>query len=366
MDEFFFFFKNIYGAVTKRFGGSAAVALAVVFLGGGAIIAGVFFALSRDIAETGPAEGQLFEIGTGAVTGTYYPLGNTLASIISNPTGSVRCADQTQCGPPGLTPIVQATDGSVANVNAVHRGRLDSAFAQSNVLNQAWTGAVPFAYPLEDLRAISGLYQEMVHLVVARGSDIETVADLRGARVSIDREGSGTHGIAQMILEAAGLSGRDVEIITTPADQSAEMLLSGELDAFFFVAGPPVRAVGGLADLHLIDLVPIDGAAISALIESQPFLVASEIPMGSYTEIIAATPTIGVTAVWIVHESADFDLVYQITRALWNGANKRLLNAGPAQAQSMMASAAFDGVPIPFHSGAEAYYREAGLLTEDE
>ncbi len=358
------------GNAWRSISGHPAVArawpYALTFLAGGAAVGALAVIMSSTGGEVRPAEGRFFEIGTGAVTGTYYPLGNTIASIIANPTGSVRCEDQTRCGPPGLTPVVQASEGSVANVNAVHLHRLQSAFAQANVLNDAWEGAAPFPAAYQDLRAISGLYQEMVHLVVARGSEIESIADLRGKRVSIDREGSGTNGIARLILSSAGLAERRLTLVTAPADQAAEMLLSGELDAFFFVAGPPVRAVGSLADLHLIDLVPLNGPDIDALVAAQPFLTGAEIPANTYLDVAHSTPTIGVTAVWFVQENADYELIYRITRALWNGENKRMLNAGPAQAQLMSASTAVTGVPIPFHPGAIAFYREIGLLTVDE
>lgn len=353
-------------SLTSAPGVARALPYALTFFGGGAVVGVLVVLFATGGGDNRPVEGRFFEIGTGSVTGTYYPLGNTISSIIANPAGSVRCADATRCGPAGLTPVVQATEGSVANVNAVHRLRMQSAFAQANVLNDAWNGNAPFPAAFEDLRAVSGLYQEMVHLVVARGSEIESVADLRGMRVSIDRDGSGTNGIARMILEAANLSERRLTLVTAPADQAAEMLLSGDLDAFFFVAGPPVRAVAGLADLHLVDLVPLSGEDIDALVAAQPFLTTAAIPAETYLGVEEVTPTIGVTAIWIVHESAEFDLIYDITRALWNGANKQMLNTGPEQAQLMSAQTAVAGVPIPFHPGAAAFYREAGFLNDPD
>lgn len=360
--------RAIYGALERiaqgRTGGVAGLFLST--MGGLGILLGLVWLFSPPEGATpDEVEGQFFEIGTGAVTGTYYPLGQTVQAMIANPGGSVRCADETRCGPPGLIPIVQATEGSVANVTAVHGRRLQSAFAQANTLHQAWTGDAPFNTPMTDLRAISGLYQETVHLVVARGGGIASLDDLRGRRVSIDRAGSGTYGIARDVLAAAGLGERDLTILTTPADQSAGLLIAGDIDAFFFVAGAPTRAVAGLSDLHLIDLVPIEGDAIEALIERQPYLTRAVIPGSSYLEVEGDIPTIGVTSVWVVHQTADFELIYRITRALWSDENRALLQRGPVQARGMTPETAIEGVPIPFHPGAEHYYREAGLLADE-
>ncbi len=342
--------------------GGVVLGFGALILGGVAIILGLSWA-NGDVGEQSieATEGIFFEIATGSVTGTYYPLGNVIASVIANPAGSVRCADETRCGPLGLAPVVQAAEGSVSNIEDVHDGRTASAFAQANVVNQAFLGQPPFETPYTDLRAVSGLYDEAVHLVTLRDSDIETLADLRGHRVSVDLHGSGTFGIATLVLDAAGLSARNTDLVHERSDRSIEMLLSGEIDAFFYVAGAPVRAVEDLANLNVIKLVPLAGSEIDALVAAEPYLTATVIPSGTYMDV-PDTRTVGVTALWIVSEGASFDLVYRITRALWNEENRSLLAAGPEQAQFLRAQDAIEGVPIPFHLGAEQYYREAGLL----
>ena len=327
-----------------------------------AVIIGIALISETPDAQTQDVfEGQFFEIATGSITGTYYPLGNAIASVISYPGGSVRCVDPARCGPPGLIAVVQAAQGSVANIEAVHSQDTDSAFAQANVVNQAYLAETPFNSSYADLRAISGLYGEAIHLVVASGSDIETLADLQGRRVSIDRAGSGTFGIATRILATEHINSRNTELLHSSADQSAELLISGEIDAFFFVAGPPVRAVESLANLHLMKLIPLNGEAIEALVEAEPYLTITEIEADTYLDTPGIS-TVGVTALWITHLDADTDLIYRITRALWNPSNQPLLDEGPALASLMRLERAHDGVPIPFHPGAEQFYREVGLF----
>jgi TRAP transporter TAXI family solute receptor len=342
-----------------------ALALASVAITATMVMIGVFWLSSQPEDEpTAVQEGIFFEIATGSVTGTYYPLGNVVASVIANPAGSVRCLDPTRCGPPGLTPAVQAAEGSVSNIEAVHDGLAASAFAQADVVSKAYNGLPPFETPYGDLRVISGLYGESLHLVVMKGGGIETLADLAGRRVSVDRRGSGTFGVASRVLAALDLSERNTELYYERPERSAEMLLAGEIDAFFYVAGTPVRAVEDLTNLNLVNLIPVDGPEVNALIAREPFLTGATIPAGTYLDV-PETATIGVTALWICRDDAPFDLVYRITRALWNPANRTLLDAGPEQGRILAPRDAITGVPIPFHPGAEQYYLEAGLLAGD-
>ena len=345
--------------------GGLVLAVGTVTIAAAALLIGIFALASRPQDEpTEVSEGIFFEIATGSVTGTYYPLGNVIASVIANPAGSVRCVDQTRCGPPGLTPAVQAAEGSVSNIEAVHDGFAASAFAQADVVSLAYNGDPPFETSYSDLRVISGLYGESLHLVVMKGAGIETLADLRGHRVSIDRRGSGTYGVATRVLTAMDLSAANTNLVYERPERSAEMLLAGEIDAFFYVAGSPVRAVQDLTNLNLVALIPIEGPEVNALIAREPFLTAATIPNGTYLDI-PEVHTIGVTALWICRDDAPFDLVYRIARAMWNPANRPLLDAGPEQARILSPRDAIAGVPIPFHPGAEQYYLEAGLFTED-
>lgn len=346
--------------------GGLVLGVVAVLAGIGVIYYGYTLAFSPSTSGAGDETRAdlFFEISTGSLSGTYYPLGNVIASVIANPEGSVRCSDETRCGPPGLSPVVQAAEGSVSNIEAVHGGYTASAFAQANVVNQAYHGLAPFEEPYSDLRVISGLYGEAVHLVTMRGSDIHSLEDLRGHRVSIDLRGSGTFGIASLILDAAGLNSTNTEILEERADHAADMLLAGEIDAFFFVAGAPVRVIADLTNLNMVRLVPLSGPAVNRLIGGEPYLTGYVIPGGTYLDQ-PSVETIGVTALWIVSDEADQDLVYRITRALWNPKNRSQLAQGPAQARVTNPRVAIEGVPIPFHPGAEQFYEEEGLLSRD-
>ena len=346
--------------------GRLYVAMGALGLGGLAVVYGLMQMSvgSGEVQTIDVVEGQFFEIATGPVTGTYYPLGNAIASVISNPAGSVRCIDETRCGPPGLIAVVQTSAGSVENVEALHSGRVHSAFAQANVVNSAYRPSDASLPSYDGLRAISGLYTEVIHLVVLQNSDIQVLGDLRGHRVSVDRPGSGTFGITQQILTTQGISARNTELLELSADQATERLVNGEIDAFFFVAGPPVRAVAELANAYPVRLIPIEGPAVDELVSAEPYLTSAQIDEGAYRDT-TAVQTIGVPALWIVDRDADYETVYRITSALWNPANRPMLEEGPLQAHTMQLETALDGVPIPFHPGASAFYREIGLFPSE-
>ena len=152
-------------------------------------------------------ETQFFRIGTGSVSGTYYPIGGLIADIISSPPGSRPCDRGGNCGVPGLVAIAQTSDGSRANIEAMLRGDHESGFAQSDIAYRAFVGEGPFTgRPVSNLRALANLYQESLHLVTHPAAGIAGVRDLVGKRVSLDRPLSGTRTDAGLVLRAFGVS----------------------------------------------------------------------------------------------------------------------------------------------------------------
>jgi len=311
----------------------------------------------------GPAKPAYFSIATGSTAGTYFPVGSMVATILSHPTGSVRCEIKTACGPEGLIAVAVASPGSVANLRDVAQGRVDSAFAQANIAAWAYHGTESFKAdgPYTDLRAIARLYPEAVHLVVARGAGIRSVSDLKHRRVSIDVEGSGTYVEALRILRAENLSKKSVDLVQANADRSANLLAAKQIDAFFFVGGTPAEAVLGLASEGVADLVPITGPSVKALTAGASYFTKAVIPAGTYPGI-GRIETVSVGALWIVNASASEDLIYQLTSALWDASNRGFFLRGHAQAQNMSLEHALDGITIPLHPGAERFYREKGLI----
>ena len=311
------------------------------------------------------AELRFFRIGTGSTAGTYFPVGGLIASVISNPPGSRECARGGSCGVPGMIAAAVSTKGSVENIEAVASGALESGLGQADVAYWAHSGTGIFKTrgAVAELRTIANLFPESAHIVVRRDLSLRGVEDLKGRRLSIDREGSGTRVDALLILEAFGLGPHNMDLVSVSAAEASDMLRRSELDGFFMVAGTPAGVVSQLANEALINLLPIAGPKARKLAETVPFFAPITVRSGTYFNV-GLTETLSVGAQWLVSAAQSEELVYQVTRALWHENARRLLDNGHPKAALIRLETALDGLGAPLHPGAERYYREIGLIAE--
>jgi len=293
---------------------------------------------------------QFFRIGTGGTAGTYYPVGGMIANAVSQPGKIIVTA--------------QASNGSVANVNGIAGGALESGFSQADVATwgQKGTGIFEGKPSVPGLRLIANLYPESVHVVVRKGSGIKSVADLKGKRVALDEPGSGTLVNARAILAAYGIKETDIKAEYIKPNQAGDKMKDGSLDAFFFTGGAPAGAIAELASAGSgIELLPIDGAQADALRAASPFFSSDLIAADTYKGV-AAVKTLAVGAQWVTSDKADAATVYEITKALFSDAAQKQLAAGHAKGKFITKENAVQSAGIPFHPGAEKFYKEAGLL----
>jgi uncharacterized protein len=293
---------------------------------------------------------QFFRIGTGGTAGTYYPVGGMIANAVSQPGKIIATA--------------QASNGSLANVNAVGSGAMEAGFSQSDVATWAYTGTGAFEGKpkVPDLRLIATLYPEDIHLVAKKGSGIKSVTDLKGKRVALDEPGSGTLVDARLVLAAYGLKESDIKPEYIKPNQAGDKLKDGSLDAFFFVGGAPAGAIAELASSGVgIELVPLSGPQAQALLKSSPWFSVHHIDAGMYKDV-AATDTLAVSAQLVTSSKVDNETVYQITKAMYSDAAQKTLQAGHAKGKFITKENAVKGAGIPFHPGAERFYKEAGLI----
>lgn len=324
------------------------------FLGSAAVAAASLATIS--LATTGAsAQQQFFRIGTGGTGGTYFPVGGMIANAISEASGA---------GVKGLVATAVASNGSLANINAIGGGQMEAGLTQADVAYWAWSGTGLFEGrpKVDSIRFIANLYPESVQIVARRGSGIRTVADLKGKRVSLDEPGSGTLIDARIVLAAYGLSERDLRPEYLKMGPAADRMRDGALDAFFTVGGWPTGAIAELASSQNgLDLVPVDGEAAEKLLKQYTFFARDTIPADAYKGS-AETRTIAVGAQLVSSTRMSDDLVYQITKSLWNDSTRKMLDAGHAKGKLIRRETALDGAGIPLHPGAERFYREAGLL----
>jgi uncharacterized protein len=320
----------------------------------GAVVA--TFAIAQDI--------KFFRIGTGGTAGTYYPIGGLIANAISNPPGSRPCNEGGSCGVPGLVATAVASNGSVANINGITSGQMESGFTQSDVAYWAYTGTGVYdgKPKVGDLRLIANLYPETIHIVARKGAGISKVADLRGKRVSLDEPGSGTLVDARIILAAFGITEKDIKAEYLKPNQAGDKIRDGGLDAFFFVGGYPTGAISELASAGGgIELVPVTGPEVDKMRAQYPFFAPDTVPANTYKGI-GEVKTIAVGAQWVTSSKLPDTLIYEVTKAMWNDSTRKLLDAGHAKGKAITLATATAGAGIPFHPGAEKFYKEKGLL----
>ena len=301
-----------------------------------------------------------FRIGTGGAGGTYFPIGRLIASAISNPPGTRPCDKGGSCGVPGMIAVAQATQGSVENVALIAAKKLESGLCQADVAQWAYsgTGLYEGRGAFGGLRAVASLYQEAVHVVVRREDRIQTINELKGKRVSLGEEGSGTLVDARLILAAHGVREEDVQKSHMRTGAAADALRDGAIDAFFFIAGYPVSAIAQLADRIEIRLLPIVGPPATLLTKTSPFFTEIIMPNQVYPGV-PGLPTVSVGALWVVSADLPAALVTGIARALFHPSARRLFDTGHPEARNIRLETARKGISIPLHPGAEAFYAEA-------
>jgi len=329
----------------------------------------ILAALAATVAvlyPTGPGADdgfRFFTIGTGGSSSTYFLTGALLGNVISNPPGSRACDQGGSCGVPGLIAVALSTQGSVENMRRVGAGTLDSGLGRANIVNWAYNGTWVFEgeTAIDNLRAIASLYPEEFHIVVRADSGIDSISDLKGKRVSLGAEQSGTRFEALLVLRYYGLTADDLEPVYATPGHAADLLEVGVIDAFFVIGSAPIAAIAELAKRVEIDLLPIEEIKGIEIVRDHDFFSTTAIPPGAY-ENVPLTPTLGVGTIWVTSTREDTDLIYGITRALWHERNRELLDKGHPKGLFIHQTRALDGVSIPLHPGAERFYREAGLL----
>ncbi len=293
---------------------------------------------------------QFFRIGTGGTAGTYYPVGGMIANAVSQPGKIVATAP--------------ASNGSLANVTAIAGGAMESGFSQSDVATwaQKGTGIFEGKPAIAGLRLIANLYPESLHVVVKKDSGIKSIAELKGKRVALDEPGSGTLVNARAVLAAYGLKESDIKPEYIKPGPAGDKLKDGSLDAFFFTGGAPAGAIAELASAGGgITILPIDGAQAEALKKQSGFFADDTIPADTYKGV-GAVKTLAVGAQWVTSDKADANMVYEIVKALYSDAGQKALAAGHAKGKLITKENAVRGAGIPFHPGAERFYKEAGLI----
>lgn len=292
---------------------------------------------------------RYLRIGTGPPGETQFPLGSLVASAISAPPG-LPCSHSGACGVPGLIAVATATAGSEANVEVMAEGRLDAALMEADIPIFAGKRA-------DNVRGIANLGLEQMHLVVLRDGPIRSLRDLKGKRISLGEEGSGTHLHAHQLLAALGIKDGEVKEDNLRSPVAADSMAAGKLDAFFVMDQAPIPSVEELAKIKPIRLLAVTGPAVEKLRKGDALLEPSRIAAGTYTGIESDTPTIGVGLTLVVAANLPDDLVWGITRSLWQPETQQLLAESRRGAAPITPASAVAGLGVPLHPAAQRFYK---------
>jgi TRAP transporter TAXI family solute receptor len=325
----------------------------------GAVTAIAVLVMSAAMADTPRIS---FQIATGSTTGTFFPVGEAIAGLISHPPGVNRCENANVCGPAGLIVSARTSDGTMDNLLSVNDGGVESGLAQSDVIAAAVKGAGPFKAKGKQshVRVIASLFSEEVHVVVSEKANIKKIPDLRGKRVSMGLPGSGIGFTAREILTAYRVPESRLKLVSQDTAGAIALMKQGKLDAFFAVGGVPIAGVGDLLASHTARLLPIEGPVRDRLAKSEPSLEFATITYPGQEPV----PTVSTRALWIVRDSVPDNLVYGITRALFNPANREAISASHPSAREIGLNTAALMPPAALHPGAARFYAEVSRAAQ--
>lgn len=258
---------------------------------------------------------------------------------------------------------VQSTGASVANIRMIQNGEVDLALVQTDIADYAWNGTEMFKDDgkLQNFSVIASLYPELIQVVVRAESGIESIADLKGKKVSVGAPGSGTEANARQILEIYGLTYKDLaQVQYLSFSESAEAFKDKHIDAFFVTAGIPNAGIQDTATMHKIQILAVPDDMYKNLHNKYGFYGQALIPAGCYINQTEPVRTVAVQAVLIARRDLDADVVYEMTAALFE--NLPELATAHAKGKEVSLEGALTGVSTPLHPGAEKYFKEKGIV----
>ena len=298
-----------------------------------------------------PASAQQLSIATGGTGGVYYPIGGGFAEMINNHIE-------------GAQATAEVTGASVENMGLIMRGDADLALALADTVYQAYNGSGDFdGRQIENTRALASVYPNAVQLVTLAESDIETIADLAGKRVSVGAPGSGTELNARALLEANGISYEDFTPQRLNFNETADAIRDGDIDAGFWSVGPPTSSILNLAATRDIRLIGLSDEEVANAQEAEAVFAPYELAAGMYDGMDESVQTIGIPNVLVVNSDMDEELAYQLTQLLFENTDE-LIAVHPA-ANDTTIEFTMNSTPVPLHPGAIRYFEEVGADIPD-
>jgi len=298
---------------------------------------------------------EFITIGTGGVTGVYYPTGGAICRLVNKnkKKSGVRCS-------------VESTGGSVYNINTIRAGELDMGVAQSDWQYHAYNGTGKKSFikagPFKELRAVFSVHAEPVSLIARADANIKSVRDLVGKRVNIGNPGSGTEATWNVMWNAFGYTNKDLKLVAQmKSAETPQALCDNKIDAFFWLVGNPSGLNKEATTTCDANFVEVSGAPIDKLVKENSFYRYATIPGGMYRGNPNDIKTFGVGATFVSSTRTSAKTVYAVVKGVFDNfeAFKKLHPAFKNLKESEMIK---DALSAPLHAGAIKYYKERGWM----
>ena len=292
-------------------------------------------------------------IGTGGVTGVYYPAGGAICRLINRGRKShgVRCS-------------VESTGGSIDNINALRGSEIDVAVVQSDWQHHAYKGTASFSRfsPMKDLRSLFSLHGEPLTIVVRKDSNIFAFEDIKNKIVNVGNKGSGMRATFDFVIGHKNWTYQDFRGVTElRASQQAAALCRGDIDVMIYAAGHPNGAVQEATTTCNSRIIPVNDEDITKMVETTPYYTFTVIPGGMYNGNDTDVQTIGVKATFVTTEQLDQKIAYNLVKSVFdNFENFKTLH--PVFSSLQKTDLIKNGNTAPIHKGAQKYFKEAGLI----
>ena len=317
------------------------------------LILGALSAALISVAPIAYGAQQFISIGTGGVTGVYYPTGGAICRLVNKDRKKhgIRCS-------------AESTGGSIYNINTVKAGELEFGVAQSDWQYHAYNGTSKFkdAGKFEKLRAVFSVHPEPFTLLVRADSGVNGFADLKGKKVNVGNPGSGQRATMEVVMGAFGLEMKDFALAAElKGSEMAQAICDGKIDAMIYTVGHPAAAITEATTTCDIKVVDVKGAPIDKLVADNSFYRVAGIPGGMYKGTDSDVTTFGVGATFVSSSDVSDEVVYTVVKAVFDNFNdfKKL---HPAFANLKESEMIADGLSAPVHDGAMKYYKERGWI----
>ena len=310
-------------------------------------------AMLAGAGATAQAQQKFTTIGTGGVTGVYYAVGGAVCRLLNKD----RKAHGIRCS-------VESTGGSAFNINTIKGGELDFGLAQSDVQYNAVKGEGSFKQTgaFGDLRSVYSVHPEPFTVLARKEANIAKFEDFKGKRFNVGNPGSGTRSAMEELLTALGMKMSDFSLASElKADEHGPALCDNKIDGFFYGVGHPSANIQDPTTTCGAKLVPLSGPAIDALVAKHPYYAKATIPGGLYANNPQPTQTYGVLATMVTSSKVPADVVYVITKAVFDNLDE-FKKLHPAFAHLSAEDMVKNGLSAPMHEGAIRYFKEKGLI----